>query len=164
MVLSACSATMIASVGMIEGINNVPVAIVGGGPVGLLLALFLDHYGVRSVIFNSDPEVRRHPKGSTHNSRTMEHYRRLGIAPRVRDLSLPISRPTDVSYYTRLTGWELGRFPLPSEAEKRRTVAAAAATDQIPEPLLRANQMYVEAFYCSTRARGRTSRSASAGR
>ena len=63
-------------------VKTVPVAIVGGGPVGLMLALFLDLYGVRSVIFNSEPEVRRHPKGSTHNSRTMEHHRRLGIATR----------------------------------------------------------------------------------
>jgi len=131
---------------MADRVNTIPVAIAGGGPVGLLLALFLDRYGVRSVIFNSEPEVRRHPKGSTHNSRTMEHHRRLGIAKQVRDLSLPIERATDVSYYTRLTGWELGRLHLPSEAEKRRTVAASAATDQIPEPILRANQMYVEAF------------------
>jgi 2-polyprenyl-6-methoxyphenol hydroxylase-like FAD-dependent oxidoreductase len=126
--------------------NNIPVAIVGGGPVGLMLALYLDHYGVRSVIFNSEPEVRRHPKGSTHNSRTMEHHRQLGIGPQVRDLCLPINRPTDVSYYSTLTGWELGRLPMPSEADKRRAVANSAATDQIPEPLLRANQMYVEAF------------------
>ena len=76
----------------------------------------------------------------------MEHHRRLGIAPRVRDLCLPIDRPTDVSYYTSLTGWELGRIRMPSEAEKRRAVLASAATDQVPEPLLRANQMYVEAF------------------
>ena len=61
--------------------SNIPVAIVGGGPVGLMLALFLDHYGVRSVVFNGEPEVRWHPKGSTHNSRTMEHHRRLGLAP-----------------------------------------------------------------------------------
>ena len=127
-------------------VSNVPVAIVGGGPVGLLLALFLDLYGVRSVVFNSEPKPRRHPKGSTHNSRTMEHHRRLGIAPRVRDLCLPINRPTDVSYYTSLTGWELGRIRMPSEADKRRAVADSAATDQVPEPLLRANQMYVEAF------------------
>jgi 2-polyprenyl-6-methoxyphenol hydroxylase-like FAD-dependent oxidoreductase len=131
---------------MTDGINTIPVAIAGGGPVGLMLALYLDQYGVRSVIFNSEAEVRRHPKGSTHNARTMEHHRQLGIAPQVRNLSLPINRATDVSYYTRLTGWELGRLPLPSEAEKRRAVAASAATDQIPEPLLRANQMYVEQF------------------
>jgi 2-polyprenyl-6-methoxyphenol hydroxylase-like FAD-dependent oxidoreductase len=131
---------------MTDDIKQIPVAIAGGGPVGLMLALFLDFYGVRSVIFNTEPEVRRHPKGSTHNSRTMEHHRQLGIAPRVRDLCLPINRPTDVSYFTSLTGWELGRIRMPSEADKRRAVAASIATDQTPEPLLRANQMYVEAF------------------
>ena len=131
---------------MSDDVKSIPVAIAGGGPVGLMLALYLDHYGVPSVIFNSEPEVRRHPKGSTHNARTMEHHRQLGIAPQVRDLCLPINRPTDVSYYTRLTGWELGRIPMASEAEKRRAVAASVATDQTPEPLLRANQMYVEEF------------------
>ena len=131
---------------MTDEAKNIPVAIAGGGPVGLMLALYLDHYGVKSVVFNTEADVRQHPKGSTHNSRTMEHHRQLGIAPRVRDLCLPINRPTDVSYYTTLTGWELSRIPMPSEADKRRAVAASAATDQIPEPLLRANQMYVEAF------------------
>jgi len=126
--------------------KSIPVAIVGGGPVGLMLALFLDHYGVKSVLFNGEPEVRWHPKGSTHNSRTMEHHRRLGLAQTIRDFSLPPDRPMNVSYYTRLTGWELGCVRMPSEAEKRRTVAQSAATDQIPEPILRANQMYVEAF------------------
>ena len=111
-----------------------------------MLALFLDRYGVRSVIFNTEAEVRPHPKGSSHNSRTMEHHRRLGNAPRIRDLCLPINNPTDVSYYTRLTGWELARIKMPSEADKRRTRDNAAATDQIVEPLLRANQMYVECF------------------
>lgn len=111
-----------------------------------MLALFLDFYGVRSVIFNSERQARRHPKGSTHNSRTMEHHRRLGNAPRIRDLSLPINNPTDVSYYTRLTGVELARIRMPSEADKRRARDAAPATDQIVEPLLRGNQMYVEGF------------------
>src|SRR5438034_10586159 len=100
--------------------KQIPVAIVGGGPVGLMLALFLDRYGVRSVIFNSEAEVRPHPKGSSHNSRTMEHHRRLGIAQNIRSYSLPPDRPTDVTYLTRLTGWELARLRMPSEAEKQR--------------------------------------------
>jgi 2-polyprenyl-6-methoxyphenol hydroxylase-like FAD-dependent oxidoreductase len=127
-------------------IHKTPIAIVGGGPVGLMLALFLDRYGVRSVIFNSEAEVRPHPKGSSHNSRTMEHHRRLGIAQNIRAFSLPPDRPTDVSYFTRLTGWELARLRMPSEAEKQRTVVTSPATDQVPEPILRANQMYVESF------------------
>ena len=126
--------------------STTPIAIVGGGPVGLVLALFLDRYGVRSVVFDSEAGQRAHPKGSTQNARTLEHFRRLGISQRVRQLGLPADHPTDVAYFTRFNAWELARIRMPSEAEKMRAVAAAPATDQVPEPILRANQMYVEAF------------------
>ena len=135
--------------------STIPVAIVGGGPVGLVLALFLDRYGVRSVLFNSEEGQRPHPKGSTQNARTLEHFRRLGISEPVRRLGLPADHPTDVAYFTRFNAWELARIRMPSEAEKMRAVAAAPVTDQIPEPILRANQMYVEAFlldYARTRS------------
>src|SRR5690349_18593429 len=111
--------------------NAVPVAIVGGGPVGMMLALFLDRHGVRSVLFNSEPDVRFHPKGSTHNARTMEHYRRLGLAETVRGLGLPADHPTDVAYFTRFNGFELARLRMPTTAEKRAAVAAAPRTGQI---------------------------------
>jgi len=118
---------------MTDAVRSIPVAIVGGGPVGLMLALFLDQYGVRSVVFNSEPEVRRHPKGSTHNSRTMEHHRRLGIAPQVRNLSLPINRPTDVSYHTSLTGWELGREKFPKPSEERPPPESPQKRERCPQ-------------------------------
>jgi 2-polyprenyl-6-methoxyphenol hydroxylase-like FAD-dependent oxidoreductase len=134
--------------------HTVPVAIVGGGPVGMMLALFLDRHGVRSVVFNSEPDVRFHPKGSTHNARTMEHYRRLGLAETVRTLGLPPDHPTDVAYFTRFNGFELARLRMPSATEKRAAVAASPKTGQIPEPIHRANQMYVErALFATVRAR-----------
>lgn len=123
---------------------HTPVAIVGGGPVGLMLAMFLDFHGVACTVFNTERTVRPHPKGSTQNSRTMEHYRRLGFAHRVRELGLPTDHPTDVAYFTRFSGWELARLPMPSEEEKRRRVIGSSALDQVPEPVHRANQMYVE--------------------
>jgi 2-polyprenyl-6-methoxyphenol hydroxylase-like FAD-dependent oxidoreductase len=122
------------------------VVIVGGGPVGMLLALFLDRYGVKSVIFNTELRVRMHPKGSSHNSRTMEHYRRLGISGDIRKLGLPPDHPKDAAYFTRFSGWELARYRMPSEIELARLATAMQATDQIPEPMQRANQMYVEEF------------------
>jgi 2-polyprenyl-6-methoxyphenol hydroxylase-like FAD-dependent oxidoreductase len=122
------------------------VIIIGGGPVGMMLAMQLDRFGVQSVIVNTLPRPQWHPKGGTHNARTMEHYRRLGLAADIRKLGLPPDHPTDVVYVTRLNGWELQRITMPSEREKMRSVAEAELTDQVPEPLLRCNQMHVEAY------------------
>ncbi len=124
---------------------QVPVAIVGGGPVGMVLAMNLAAFEVPSLLVNIEPTSRWHPKGSTHNARTMEHYRRLGISRELRQLGLPRDHPTDVGYFTTLNGWELARILMPSEREKMAAVADATATDQVPEPLFRCNQMYVEA-------------------
>jgi 2-polyprenyl-6-methoxyphenol hydroxylase-like FAD-dependent oxidoreductase len=123
-----------------------PVIIIGGGPVGMSLAMNLDLLGVRSMIVNTETDSRWHPKGSTQNARTMEHYRRLGIARGIRALGLPPEHPTDVGYLTRLNGYELARLSMPSEAEKMRSLREAAPTHQTPEPILRCNQMYAEAF------------------
>ncbi|MFB9243819.1 FAD-dependent monooxygenase [Massilia antarctica] len=136
-------------------VPGAPVAIVGGGPVGLMLALLLDRHGVASVVFDSASGTRLHPKGSTHNTRTMEHYRRVGIADAVRKLGLPADHPRDVAYFTRLLdGFELARFALPSEQQRMRMAQDAPADDQAPEPLLRANQMYVDRHMLE-HARGR---------
>ena len=110
------------------------------------LALNLNALGMPSVIVNTDPESLQQPRGSTQNSRTMEHYRRLGLARAIRKLGLPADHPTDVTYSTRTNGWELARIAMPSENEKMRRVREAAVTDQVPEPILRCNQMYVERY------------------
>lgn len=112
----------------------------------MMLALFLDWHGVRSVLFNTEATTRWHPKGSTESSRTMEHFRRLGIAGEIRKLGLPSDHPTDVAYFTRFGSNELARLRMPSADEVRRQVAASEKTHQIPEPIHRANQMHVERF------------------
>ena len=144
--------------------STIPVAIVGGGPVGLVLASFLDRYGVRSVLFNSEEGQRAHPKGSTHNARTLEHFRRLGISEPVRRLGLPDDHPTDVAYFTRFNACELARFRMPSEAEKMRAVALR------PRPIRSPSRSCVRTRCMSRRScstmhgRGPISRCASAGR
>src|SRR6185437_6295848 len=95
-------------------ILGAPVTIVGGGPVGLMLALFLDMHGVRSVLFNTEDTTRWHPKGSTEGSRTMEHFRHVGLATKIREAGLPAEHTTDVAYYTRFGTLELARLPMPS--------------------------------------------------
>ncbi len=120
------------------------VAIVGGGPIGLAVALHLDMYGVRSTLFNTDTETRWHPKGNIHNARTMELMRKLGLAEKIRALGLPADHPFDVAYFTRLSAYEIARGRTPSRGERLRKRDAGAVTDQLPEPTHRVNQMYVE--------------------
>src|SRR5688572_20685205 len=101
------------------------------------LALNLDRLGVRSMVVNREPDVLVQPRGSTQNARTMEHYRRLGLARELRRLGLPPDQPTDVAYFTRLTGRELARLRMPSESEKMQAIRRASPEDQTPEPILR---------------------------
>jgi 2-polyprenyl-6-methoxyphenol hydroxylase-like FAD-dependent oxidoreductase len=124
--------------------HDAPVVIVGAGPVGMFLALDLASKGVRSTVIEQNTSHRAYPKGDTHNARTMEHYRRLGLADAVRAAGLPPEHPTDVVYLTRLNGYELKRLRMPSGAEKMAEVAAHSVTSQVPEPLHRSNQMHVE--------------------
>ncbi|MEU6406950.1 FAD-dependent monooxygenase [Streptomyces sp. NPDC046985] len=122
------------------------VAITGGGLVGLMLALFLDRYGIESVVFNIEDSWHNRPRGATHNARTMEHYRRLGISGRIRHLGLPADHALDTAYFTRYSGFELSRLHLQSSGERMRALATAPRTDHTPEPTHRANQMYAERF------------------
>src|SRR4051794_32773627 len=115
----------------------IPVAIVGGGPVGMALALQLARLGVRCVIANNQPDAGWHPRGNTHNSRTMEHYRRLGLSQEIRRLGLPSDHPTDVGYFTTLAGHEISRISMPSEAQKMEAVRNAGPADQVVEPIFR---------------------------
>ena len=121
-----------------------PVAIVGGGPVGLVLALYLDFYGVKCTIFNTEPEARLHPKGNGQNARTMEHYRQLGFSDEIRKLGLPDDHPFDQAYFTRLSKHEIYRFPMPNRVERIAMRRQMPVTDQLPEPMYHVNQMYVE--------------------
>ena len=120
------------------------IGIVGGGPVGLVLALLLGRSGVPSVLFNTEGETRWHPKGSSESARSMELFRQLGLAERIRALGLPGDHPTDVAYFTRFNAHELARIAMPSRAEVLRRRNSVPKTDQVPEPIHRANQMHVD--------------------
>ena len=121
-----------------------PVLIVGGGPVGLMLAIELAWRGVPCVLVNEGETTSTHPQGSTHKCRTMEHYRRLGLAEGVRTTGLAPDDTTDVLYMTRFSGYELARLAMPSSAENMRRMAAHDPSLPSPELPHRGNQYYVE--------------------
>jgi 2-polyprenyl-6-methoxyphenol hydroxylase-like FAD-dependent oxidoreductase len=122
-----------------------PVLIVGGGPVGLCLSMELSTRGVAHLLVNQRPETPTHPKGSTINSRTMEHLRRYGAGPAIRKTGLPENVSNDSTYVSRLTGYELGRIEMPTLQEKISNPGPWGETKLTPEPIHRSNQMYFEA-------------------
>lgn len=120
------------------------VAIVGGGPVGMMLAIELGRRGVPAVLFNDRPTTSPFAQANATQARTMEHFRRLGFADRVRERGLPPDYPTDIAYFTRYAGWELARFSLPSSRDARmivRTLGGSWSAAELPH---RCSQMYVE--------------------
>jgi len=124
--------------------TRVPVLVVGGGTVGLYLAMELGFQGVGCLLVTEKPTTSTHPKGSTINARSMEHLRRLGAAEAIRALGIPPDHNTDITFITRFTGYELGRIEMPSCNEKIANPGPWGHTRLTPEPIHRANQMYLE--------------------
>ena len=60
-----------------------PIIVVGAGPVGLTTALGLDFYGLPFLLFEDDAELSRDTKAGTILTRTLEAFRRYGVADRV---------------------------------------------------------------------------------
>ena len=123
---------------------EIPVFVVGGGTVGLFLAMELGARGVPFLLVDAKPSTSAHPKGSTINSRSMEHLRRLGISEEIRKIGVPPDHPTDIVYVTRFNGYELGRIEMPSTNEKVGNPGPWGATLLTPEPIHRCNQFYLE--------------------
>ncbi len=64
---------------------EVEVLIVGGGPVGLTARALLARWGVRTLLVEKYRELSPFPRSRLVNVRTMEIYRQLGLATKIRD-------------------------------------------------------------------------------
>ena len=100
------------------------VLIVGAGPVGLTLALDLGRRGVRCTLIERNTGPIQLPKMERCNARTMEIYRRLGIAEQVRDAGLPRNAPMDVFLALSMADPPLAHLPCPSVADATAEIAA----------------------------------------
>lgn len=121
------------------------VLIVGGGPIGLTLALDLAGRGVDVVVAEMRAEAEPPPPKCNHvAARSMEIFRRLGVAGSLRDAGLPADYPNDVSYRTSFTGRELTRIPIPCRRDRYSATEGPDTNWPTPEPPHRINQIFLE--------------------
>jgi 2-polyprenyl-6-methoxyphenol hydroxylase-like FAD-dependent oxidoreductase len=98
------------------------VVIVGGGPVGLTLAVDLGLRGIRCILIEQKPEPQFLPKMERCNARTMEMFRRIGLAEKIRAAGLDGDVPMDVFVVTSMTERPLLRLAYPSVAQAREEI------------------------------------------
>src|SRR5207247_11360014 len=110
------------------------VVIAGGGPVGLTLAIELGQQGVRCELVDKRPRPGRLPKMERCNARTMEHFRRMGIADRVRAAGLRDDIPMDVFIVLSLVEPPLLHLPYPSVKSARAEIRACSDGSMPLEP------------------------------
>jgi 2-polyprenyl-6-methoxyphenol hydroxylase-like FAD-dependent oxidoreductase len=120
------------------------VVVIGAGPVGLTLAIDLGKRGVRCTLIEKKAEPAFLPKMERVNARTMEIYRRMGLAKKIRAAGLPRDLPMDVYIVLNLTRPPLLRLPYPSVAEAEADIRATTDGTAPLEPYQLISQYTLE--------------------
>ncbi len=124
---------------------DVEVLIVGAGPVGLTLAIDLAWRGIDVTVVETRAAAEPpEPKCNHVAARTMEIFRRLGLAEKVRNSGLPADYPHDISYRTTFTGQELTRIVIPCRRDRFTRKDGPDCNWPTPEPPHRINQIFLE--------------------
>jgi 2-polyprenyl-6-methoxyphenol hydroxylase-like FAD-dependent oxidoreductase len=116
---------------------DVPVLIIGAGPVGLSLAIDLASRSCRAIVVEQEDGTIDHPRANAENARTMEFFRRWGIADAVRTSGTPQDFSQAVVYTTGLNGYEIARIDRPGHG-------GSGATAISPERPQRCNQLFLD--------------------
>ena len=121
------------------------VLIIGAGPVGLTLAIDLAWRGIDVTVVETRARAAPpEPKCNHVAARTMEIFRRLGLAEKVRKAGLPADYPHDISYRTSFTGAELTRIKIPCRRDRFTAKDGPDCNWPTPEPPHRINQIFLE--------------------
>jgi 3-(3-hydroxy-phenyl)propionate hydroxylase len=116
------------------GLEALPVAVVGGGPIGLITALGLVHHWIPVVVFEEDETLSLDTKAGTVLTRTLEVLHRYDAADPVLRASLRIDEIGDVD---RATGTARPSVHTGTLAEDTRFPFVVNIPQHHLEPVLR---------------------------
>ena len=117
---------------------DVPVLVVGGGPVGLLMATGLRHFGVDCLVVEKHASTLDFPKGRRVTTRTVEIFRQWGLEAAVAKVSLPRADSLFSFEGETLLGGDYRRQGLPFDDVNRTSPTRELICSQESlEPVLR---------------------------
>jgi 2-polyprenyl-6-methoxyphenol hydroxylase-like FAD-dependent oxidoreductase len=119
-----------------------PILIVGGGPIGLALALDLGWRGVTATLVEQGDGSIHHPKMGIMNVRTMEFCRRWGIVEKVHNGGFPPDYQLSMTFCTSLFGNLLAR-------EEFQCMRDTLPPDESPERRQRGSQLWFDPLLAS---------------
>jgi 2-polyprenyl-6-methoxyphenol hydroxylase-like FAD-dependent oxidoreductase len=108
------------------------------------MAIDLGRRGVRTTLLERKAAPQFLPKMERCNARTMEIYRRLGLAEKIRAAGLRSDVPMDVFIVLSMTERPLLHQPYPSVDEARRSIAACTDGTMPLEPYQLISQYTLE--------------------
>ena len=111
----------------------------------MTLALDLAWRGIDVIVAerraaNAPPSV----KCGQISARSMEVFRRLGVANKLREVGLPPAYPNDIVSATSVLGIELSRVPIPARGERGTAAKGPDTLWRTPEHTHRVNQKFFE--------------------
>jgi putative polyketide hydroxylase len=119
---------------------EIPVLIVGGGPVGLCTSALLSRHGVPSLLVERHTGTSLYPKARLINTRTMEIFRECGLEQAVREISLPPEQSRHAIWARTLAGEELQRRTIatvtPDLSEGVSPTFGCTSSQEVLEPIL----------------------------
>ena len=129
---------------MAAAMTATDVLVIGAGPVGLTLAVDLGRRGVRCTLIERKAAPEFLPKMERCNARTMEIFRRMGLANRIRAAGLRADVPMDVYVVLAMNEPPLLRLPYPSVSEARSRIAGCTDGSMPLEPYQLISQYTLE--------------------
>ena len=120
------------------------VLIIGAGPVGLTLAVDLGQRGIACTLVERNEAPQFLPKMERCNARTMEIFRRMGLAEKVRAAGLRSDIPMDVFIILSMAEPPLAHNAYPSIDEAKAAIGACNDGTQPLEPYQLISQYTLE--------------------
>jgi putative polyketide hydroxylase len=119
---------------------EIPVLIVGGGPVGLCASILLSRHGVPSLLVERHTGTSLYPKARLVNTRTMEIFRAFGLEQPVREISLPPEQSRSAIWARTLVSEELQRRTFDTVtsdlSEQVSPTVGCTTSQEVLEPVL----------------------------